>query len=120
MSFDEGWSVRGGDLNKLIKHTSFAVSSEESRPILNGVLWELRDGRMQMIATNGHRLARMAIPAGSSTTTSADFIVPPIALQQVQRLFKEEDDLEVAKSGNHLGFRAGSTEVYTRLIEGAR
>ena len=118
VSFGEGWSVRGGDLNKLIKHTSFAVSSEESRPILNGVLWELRDGRMQMIATNGHRLARMAIPAGSSTTTSADFIVPPIALQQVQRLFKEEDDLEVAKSGNHLGFRAGSTEVYTRLIEG--
>jgi hypothetical protein len=94
------------------------VSTEESRPILNGVLWELRSGEMRMVATNGHRLARMTVPAGASTATSADFIVPPAALQQVQRLFRDEDDLAVAKSGNHLGFRAGGTEVYTRLIEG--
>ena len=119
VSFDEGWSVRTKDLQALIKHTSFAVSSEESRPILNGILWELRDGRMQMVATNGHRLARMAVPAGATTMESADFIVPPTALQQVQRLFQEEEDLEVAHSGNHLGFRAGGTEVYTRLIEGS-
>ena len=118
VDFDEGWSVKGGDLHGLIKNTSFAVSSEESRPILNGVLWELRDGHMRMVATNGHRLARKGIAAGSSSAPSADFIVPPIALQQVQRLFEGEKDLEVAKSGNHLGFRANGTEVYTRLIEG--
>src|SRR5690606_24389159 len=99
-------------------HTAFAVSTEESRPILNGVLWELRGGEMRMVATNGHRLARMSVPAGGATATSADFIVPPAALQQVQRLFRDEDDLAVAKSGNHLGFRSGGTEVYTRLIEG--
>ena len=77
---------------------------------------------MRMVATNGHRLARMGIPASSSSSSSAssaDFIVPPAALQQVQRLFEQEDDLEVARSGNHLGFRAGGTEVYTRLIEGS-
>jgi DNA polymerase-3 subunit beta len=118
VDFEEGWSITGRELQKLIHHTSFAVSTEESRPILNGVLWELRDGRMQMVATNGHRLARMAVPAGPSTTTSADFIVPPAALQQVQRLFKSEDQLEVARDGNHLGFRSAGIEVYTRLIEG--
>ena len=122
VDFKEGWKVKGGDLHRLIKHTSFAVSTEESRPILNGVLWELRESHMRMVATNGHRLARMGIPASSSSassTPSADFIVPPGALQQVQRLFEQEDDLEVARSGNHLGFRAGGTEVYTRLIEGS-
>ena len=118
VDFEKGWSITGKELQKLIHHTSFAVSTEESRPILNGVLWELRDGRMQMVATNGHRLARMAVPAGPATTTSADFIVPPAALQQVQRLFKTDDDLEVARDGNHLGFRSSGTEVYTRLIEG--
>ena len=61
VNFDEGWSVTGKDLQRLIHHTSFAVSTEESRPILNGVLWELRDGLMRMVATNGHRLARMAV-----------------------------------------------------------
>src|SRR5918999_1550058 len=44
--FNESWRVRSGDLQKLISHTSFAVSTEESRPILNGVLWEMRPGHM--------------------------------------------------------------------------
>ena len=119
IEFEEGWRVKGKDLHGLIHHTSFAVSTEESRPILNGVLWELRDGEMRMVATNGHRLARMGIPAGSSGVPSADFIVPPAALQHVQRLFKGEDELSVARTGNHLGFRAESTEVFTRLFEGS-
>jgi DNA polymerase-3 subunit beta len=118
VDFSECWGVTGKDVNRLIHHTVFAVSTEESRPILNGVLWELRDGSMRMVATNGHRLARMGVPAESSGAPSVDFIVPPNALQQVQRLFKDDDTLEVARSGNHLGFRADSTEVYTRLIEG--
>jgi len=119
VDFEEGWSITGKELQRLIHHTSFAVSTEESRPILNGVLWELRDGLMRMVATNGHRLARMAVPAGPSTATSADFIVPPAALQHIQRLFKSDDDLEVAREGNHLGFRSRGTEIYTRLIEGS-
>lgn len=119
VNFEEGWTVKGADLHSLIQNTAFAVSTEESRPILNGALWELRDGQMRMVATNGHRLARMGVPAGSSSAPSADFIVPPAALGQVQRLFKDTDILEVAHSGNHLGFRAAGTEVYTRLIEGS-
>ena len=118
VDFSTGLTVGGKDLHSLIHHTSFAVSTEESRPILNGVLWELRDGEMKMVATNGHRLARMGLKVASTGTPSADFIVPPAALSQVQRLFKDEDDIEVARSDNHLGFRASSTEVYTRLIEG--
>ncbi len=119
IEFDGGWQVKGKDLHSLIHHTAFAVSTEESRPILNGVLWELRDGEMRMVATNGHRLARMSIPASSGGLPSADFIVPPAALQHVQRLFKGDDGLSVARTGNHLGFRAESTEVFTRLIEGS-
>jgi DNA polymerase-3 subunit beta len=118
VDFSSGLTVTGTNLNGLIQRTSFAVSTEESRPILNGVLWELRDGEMKMVATNGHRLARMSVPVEATGTRSADFIVPPAALSQVQRLFKDSDAIEVARSDNHLGFRAASTEVYTRLIEG--
>jgi DNA polymerase III subunit beta len=118
VDFSTGLNVTGKDLNRLIHHTSFAVSTEESRPILNGVLWELRAGEMRMVATNGHRLARMSVKVEDTGTTSADFIVPPAALQQVQRLFKDDDKLQVARSGNHLGFRGERTQVFTRLIEG--
>ncbi|HSH44984.1 MAG TPA: DNA polymerase III subunit beta, partial [Longimicrobiales bacterium] len=48
----------------------------------------------------------------------ADLIVPPKALAQVQRLFQTEDEIDVARSENHLGFRRDGTRVYTRLIEG--
>src|SRR5687767_15211401 len=65
VKFDESWRIRSGDLQKLISHTSFAVSTEESRPILNGVLWELRPETMSMVATNGHRLAKMQVPVSS-------------------------------------------------------
>ena len=118
VDFEGGWSVKGAVLHGLIKNTAFAVSSEESRPILNGVLWELRDGHMRMVATNGARLARKGVVSGSSNAASADFIVSPVALHLVQRLFEGTDILQVAKSGNHLGFKADGTEVYTRLIEG--
>jgi len=118
VDFSQGLTVSGKDVHSLIQHTSFAVSTEESRPILNGVLWELRDGEMKMVATNGHRLARMGVKVPSSGTAPADFIVPPAALGQVQRLFRDGDEIQVARSENHLGFKATTTEVYTRLIEG--
>jgi DNA polymerase-3 subunit beta len=117
VKFDKPWRVASGDLQKLINHVAFAASVEESRPILNGVLWELRADRMRMVATNGHRLARMDI-ATSGGKESADLIVPPKALDQIRRLFGPADEIEIARSENHLGFRGGQTLVYTRLIEG--
>src|ERR671921_675569 len=116
--FDKSWRVRSGDLQKLIGHTAFAVSTEESRPILNGVLWELRPDRMRMVATNGHRLAKMELPISSSGAPSGDLIVPPKALEQIRRLFPAEEELEIARGDNHLGFRSPFTSVFTRLIEG--
>lgn len=116
--FDESWRIRSGDLQKLISHTAFAVSTEESRPILNGVLWELRPDKMSMVATNGHRLARMTVPTGSDSGLPNDLIVPPKALEQVRRLFPAEEELEIGRGENHIGFRSPFTAVYTRLIEG--
>lgn len=118
VKFDEKWKIRSGDLQKLIAHTAFAVSTEESRPILNGVLWELRAEQMRMVATNGHRLAKMEVPVRSGGESSEDMIMPPKALEQVRRLFPADEELEVGRGENHIGFRSPFTSVYTRLIEG--
>jgi DNA polymerase-3 subunit beta len=118
VKFEGGWKVQAKDLQKLIGHVAFAASTEESRPILNGVLWELRADRMRMVATNGHRLARMDVPASAMGGGQADLIVPPKALDQIRRLFGGDEDIEIGKSDNHLGFRSTTTQVYTRLIEG--
>ena len=119
VKFEGGWQSKAGDVQKLVSHVAFAASTEESRPILNGVLWELRPERMRMVATNGHRLARMDVPVTAGIGKGqADLIIPPKALDQIRRLFNETDELEIAKSDNHLGFRSATTQVYTRLIEG--
>ncbi len=118
VKFDGGWKATAGNLQKLITHVAFAASTEESRPILNGVLWELRPDRMRMVATNGHRLARMDVPTATAGGAQADLIVPPKALEQIRKLFSAEDEIEVARSENHLGFRSSTTQVFTRLIEG--
>ncbi len=110
--FDDSWRIRSGDLQKLISHTAFAVSTEESRPILNGVLWELRADRMSMVATNGHRLAKMDV-AVVSGAGSNDLIIPPKALEQVRRLFPAEEELEIGRGENHIAFRSPFRAVYT-------
>src|SRR5688572_24439070 len=118
VDFAESWRVTGAELQRLITHVSFAASNEETRPILNGVLWQLREGEMRMVATNGHRLAKMTLPVeAAAQVPAADLIVHPKALGQVQRLFPADTPVEVARSENHLGFRSETVQVYTRLIE---
>src|SRR5881296_4744083 len=118
VKFDGAWKAAAGVVHKLVGHVAFAASTEESRPILNGVLWELRPDRMRMVATNGHRLAKMDLPIDSANAPASDLIVPPKALEQVRRLFPAEEELQIARGDNHIGFRSPFTAVFTRLIEG--
>lgn len=118
VKFEKSLRIPSGDLQRLISHTAFAASTEESRPILNGVLWELRPEHMRMVATNGHRLAKMDVPVKTDSRPASDLIIPPKALEQIRRLFPAEEELEVAQGENHLGFRSPFTAVFTRLIEG--
>lgn len=118
VAFGSHGKTTARDLQKLVAHVAFAASTEESRPILNGVLWQLTADRMRMVATNGHRLAKMEIPIEGAVGEPAELIVPPKALEQIRKLFAPDDEIEIGRSENHLGFRSASTVVYTRLIEG--
>jgi DNA polymerase-3 subunit beta len=73
---------------------------------------------MRMVATNGHRLAKMELPIKTASGPASELIVPPKALEQVRRLFPQDEELEIARGENHLGFRSPFTSVFTRLIEG--
>ena len=118
VDFSQAWRMKAGDVQELIQRASFAVSTEESRPILNGVLWQLESDTTVMVATNGHRLAKIRMSIEGAGAPEADLIIPPKALKQVEKLYSADDDLEIARSENHLGFRSADRLVYTRLIEG--
>lgn len=119
LDFEGGWSVTSETMRNLVDRTTFAVATDASRPLLNGVLWELRDAEMTMVATDGHRLVSMSVETESKGRDAQDLIVSPAAFHHAQRLFSEENaDISVAVEGNHIGFRQGSTDVYSRLFEG--
>lgn len=125
-SFEAAWTLPGSILFDAIEATAFAVSTEEVRPILNGVLWDLRDGEMRMVATNGHRLAMAAVPApqGAEAVLAGELagqpevIVRPRALNLARALLAGSHTIEVAREDFFIGFRAGAGMIATRLIEG--
>jgi len=106
-------------LARMIRKTLYSASREETRPALNGVLWQIGEKEMKMVATDGHRLAKMKVQQGGPPGFEADVIVPAKTLNQLLRLFGEQDgDVEVIVAENQVVFSLDSTTVYSRVIEG--
>lgn len=105
-----------GELFPAFDAVSFAVSTEEHRPILNGVQWETSEGIIGLCATNGHRLATLTIPA--MVLDMSEMVVSPKALRAVQRVFDSGAELRIIRGENRLAFHARGHRVVTRLREG--
>jgi DNA polymerase-3 subunit beta len=119
LDFEQGFTVTAGDVDRMATRTAFAASTEDTRPILNGVLWQLGEEVMHMVATNGHRLARATVKVeGTKKRPARDVIVPPKALTQIGRIFAPDDEVRVAFDEKQIGFRGERGVVFSRLIEG--
>jgi DNA polymerase-3 subunit beta len=101
---------------RAVERTVYAVSTDDMRPEMNGVLFKLDRERFSLVATNGHRLSRVSV--AGNFDAEADLIVPPKVLNQVLRLAGGIDDLRVTMSKQYVLFEAGGTRIYSRLIEG--
>ena len=125
----EGVSVSFGDSDDLdaklllgmINKTSFAVSKDDTRPVLNGVLWRIDSEGMEMVATDGSRLAcyRRVLNLQVAADSEACVIIPPQALTQMGKLLNGYDGLvEVTLGETQLLLSTGQTHLLSRLIEG--
>src|SRR5436309_2617439 len=104
------------DLRRMIAKILFAVSAEESRFQLNGALLKLKDCALELVATDGHRLA--LVEGGLEASGEADqVLVPRKALQELQRL-EGDGKLEYRRGEHHLSFRLGRRELICRILEG--
>jgi DNA polymerase-3 subunit beta len=109
-------------LSEMISKTIFAVSRDETRPILTGVLWQVGNGRMTMVATDGHRLVKYSRIQDGLPDQNREAIVPPPALNQVVKLMGGGEDLQKVQLGqSHVLFSLGdedAIQIFSRLIEG--
>jgi DNA polymerase-3 subunit beta len=107
----------------MMRKTSFAVSTDESRYVLNGILISLKDHKMTMVATDGRRLALVDEEVEIAEKSSGEFIVPAKAVTELNRLLQEKGDLEIKFGENQASFalkddKGFSVLVITKLIEG--
>ncbi len=103
-------------LKRMIGKVVYAVSAEESRFQLNGALLKLKDGRVEMVATDGHRLA--LIETEMSGAAEADGVLAPRkALLELMR-FDSEETVRFRRGEHHLGFVIGRRELTCRILEG--
>ena len=117
--------IEGDALSRLAGRTSYAASTEDARPQLNGVLIESRKDQLALIATDGHRLARAVRKGSFAALDDKGLIIPARALSAVSRTAEEATsavEIEVAGGRNQAGFstRVGEyrVQILTRLLEG--
>lgn len=110
-------------LSQMIERTMYAASLDETRYNLNGVFFEVvpSDGKLRMVATDGHRLAVVDRAIGAETAGLASgVIIPRKGLAELKRLVDEEDadEVELGFEGSNGLARKGDVTLVMRLIEG--
>jgi len=106
-------------LTSMIKKTTFACSVDETRPALNGVLWQTKGEKMQMVATDGHRLSKVAIENSRLKGISEDIIIPPKVLNLIPKFTEgQEKEVGVIFGDNNIIFNLSSFVLTSRLIDG--
>ncbi|HRH51521.1 MAG TPA: DNA polymerase III subunit beta [Panacibacter sp.] len=100
-----------------INNTLFAVSSDDLRPAMTGVFFELSKDAIQFVATDAHRLVRYKRTDVSCPKTD-NFIVPKKPLNLLKNVLpNNEDELKISYNSNHLFVTHGSTQLICRLID---
>jgi DNA polymerase-3 subunit beta len=103
---------------EMLRMTSFAVSHEESRYVLNGILMEVRGNMIRMVATDGRRLAKMEKKLVAPVIKDMSVIIPIKAVQEIYRNIKDEGILTLMAGTNQVLFDINGVLVATRIIEG--
>ncbi len=110
-------------VRSMMKKTSFAISTDESRYVLNGIFISLKDHKMTMVATDGRRLAMVDEEVDVSEKSQGEFIAPAKAVNELNRLLQDKGNVEIRYTDNQASFtlkdeKNGSVLIVSKLIEG--
>ncbi|MBZ4662514.1 MAG: polymerase subunit beta [Caloramator sp.] len=104
-------------IKSMIRSTIFAIAQEETRPILTGVLFEVKDGKLSFVALDGYRLALKRYDIDSENEISA--VIPGKTLNEISKILETTDEkAKITFTPNHILFNLGNTKVISRLLDG--
>jgi DNA polymerase-3 subunit beta len=98
--------------------TTFAISNDETRYVLNGILISLKENVLRFVATDGRRLAYVEKKLEKKAKKNFEMIVPTKAIQEVSKILTWDGEVKIIPSQNQVIFHFGETFLISRLIEG--
>ena len=109
-------TIDGKMLRDMLGQTTFAISHDESRYALNGVLFAIQERELRLVATDGHRLALASRPLTGAPPATG--IVPRKAVQEISRMVGSGEDVQLALGESQFLLRMPGVLLVARLIEG--
>jgi len=109
-------SLESNTLKKIIHRTAFAVSTDELRPAMMGVLLQAKSGELRAVSTDGHRLVRLSQRMPKPLALKKDVVVPAKTLNLVSKSL-DGGSIELSMNDAHVRFAFGQTLVVSRLID---
>ncbi len=113
--------IEPSTLRDMVAHVAFSAATDDSRPVLAGVLAEFEGGMLTLAAADGFRLSVRRAELAAPTEQDFSIIIPAKALQELARIIADQEepvDLAVTPNQSQLLARAGSFEFLSRLIDG--
>lgn len=114
---DDLYNIPQDLLKNMIKQTVFAISQDQTKPILMGELLEIVDGNISLVAIDGYRLAVRSATV-DNVSNNAKVIIPGKALTDVNSLLSTEEDIQLGFDDKNAIFIIEDTKIITRLLEG--
>jgi DNA polymerase-3 subunit beta len=111
-------TMRQKDLREGLRKTAYAISTDETRYVLNGVLFSFKENKLTLVATDGRRLAMLDIELEFPRSHEADIIVPTKAVTELQRLLKDDGEVKISVGSGQIAFDLNNTLLVSKLIEG--
>ena len=116
---DSALSMQAGTFVKLVTQTAFAAAREPGRYAMHGILTEVGDGILKLVATDGRRLALASAPIESPKELPQPVIVPTKGMQLFCRVIADPlDRIQFQFGDNQIGMETPNAQVFARLIDG--
>jgi DNA polymerase-3 subunit beta len=105
-------------LKQSLRKTAYAISTDETRYVLNGIYCSFKDGSLTMVATDGRRLAMVENELEFPKANEVDIIVPTKAVNELQRLLGDEGEVKLRVTDSQVSIELNSNVLVSKLIEG--
>lgn len=110
-------SVNQNILKNMIRGTSFAIAQDETRPILQGILFEVKNKNLNLVALDGYRLAVKS--EFLDNDIDIEVVIPGKILNEVSKILEDTDEIvDITFTNNHILFNLEKTKIISRLLEG--